>query len=141
MAYHNGKGKQFSKDYQPPVKWTEERALKVGQDLIDWLNAEEENMFYEEFLLIVNDYDLNLPKYLAGKFSSFYELLEKAKKIQELKLKKYGVFDKLNPSMTKFVLINNHGWTDRSEVKADVNIPNEISSVEIIRVNNENKGS
>ncbi len=120
MAYHNGKGKQFSKDYQPPIKWTEERALKVGHDLINWLNDEDENMFFEEFLLIVQDFDINLTGYLAKKFTSFSELLEKARTIQELKLKKFGVFDKLNPAMTKFVLINNHGWTDRNEVKAEI---------------------
>jgi len=120
MAYHNGKGKQFSKDYQPPTKWTEERALKVGNNLINWLNEEDENIFFEEFLLINQDFDTYLTSYLSHKFTSFFNLLQKAKDIQELKLKKFGIFDKLNPSMTKFVLINNHGWTDRNEVNAEI---------------------
>jgi hypothetical protein len=42
-------------------------------------------------------------------------LLEKAQKIQEIKLKKFGAFDKLNASIAKFCLINLHGWKDKTE--------------------------
>ena len=42
-------------------------------------------------------------------------LLEKAQKIQEIKLKKFGAFDKLNASITKFCLINLHDWKDKTE--------------------------
>ena len=108
-------GKQFSKEYQPQQKWTEKKALKVANDLIKWLKAEDENLFYEDFLYIENDYYSELIAYLSNKFTSFLKLIEKAKYIQEIKLKKFGVFDKLNASMTKFTLINNHGWKDKSE--------------------------
>jgi len=109
-------GKQFSSTYQPPTKWTEKKALEVAESLIIWLKADDENIFYEDFLYIENDYYSNLIKYLSKKFTSFYELIEKAKKIQEIKLKKFGVFDKLNATMTKFTLINNHNWKDKQEV-------------------------
>lgn len=108
-------GRQFSTEYQPQEKWTEERALKVANDLIDWLKTEDENMFFEEFLYLNNDYYPNLIKYLSNKFTSFCELIRKAKKIQEVKLMKFGCFDKLNASMTKFTLINNHNWKDKNE--------------------------
>jgi len=114
-------GKQFSKEYQPKEKWTEQKALQLGNDLIAWLkeeNAEGEdkgNIFYEEFLVIERDLYLDLIRYLKDKFTSFYELIEKAKKIQEIKLVKYGVGDRLNATMTKFTLTNNHGWKDRIE--------------------------
>lgn len=118
-------GKQFSKDYQPAEKWTEKVSLKFANDLLDWMNAEDENIFFDDFLFNVanpKDYGKNnriypqLIDYLCNKFSSFLKLIEIAQKKQEIKLKKFGVFDKLNASMTKFTLINNHGWTDASKI-------------------------
>lgn len=114
-------GKQFSKDYQPQEKWTEQKALQLGNELIDWLKAKDAdgedkgNMFYEEFLVIERDLYPDLIRHLRDKFTSFYELTEKAKRIQEIKLVKYGVGDRLNATMTKFTLTNNHGWTDSTK--------------------------
>ena len=114
-------GKQFSSEYQPEEKWTEKKALKLGNDLINWLKKDEEHIFYREYLTIVNDFEETLTSRLAHKFSSFKKLLSRAKKIQEIKLMKYGVFDKLNAQMTKFTLINNHGWSDRKEIVVEKN--------------------
>jgi len=113
-------GKQFSSTYQPQEKWTEQKALEVGNNLIKWLKSEDEHMFFEEFLYIDNDFYRELISYLSGKFTSFSKLIEKAKKIQEVKLMKYGVLDKLNSTMTKFTLINNHNWKDRQEIDQKV---------------------
>ena len=110
-------GKKFSSEYQPEEKWTEERALSLGKELIEWLKEEgTENMFFEEFLVIKKDLYPELTSYLCNKFSSFSKLIAKAKKIQEIKLKKYGSGDVLNATITKFVLINEHEWKDKSEV-------------------------
>ena len=110
-------GKQFSSEYQPQEKWTEEKAIKLAQDLIAWLKVPgKDNMFFEEFLYIQNDYYVTIISYLSEKFTSFSNLIVKAKKIQETKLKKYGVADELNAAMTKFVLINEHGWKDKQEM-------------------------
>lgn len=114
-------GKQFSSEYQPEEKWTEQKATQLGNELIEWLKAknedgqDKENMFFEEFLVMEKDLDDSTIDYLCKKFSSFSELKEKAKKIQEIKLKKYGVVDRLNATMTKFVLVNNHNWKEKSE--------------------------
>lgn len=115
-------GKLFSSKYQPPEKWTEERALQLGNDLINWLKAKDEdgndkgNIFFEEFLTMEKDLYPELTKYLSDKFSSFFKLLEQAKKIQEIKLMKFGTTNQLNATMTKFVLINKHGWRDKQEI-------------------------
>lgn len=115
-------GKQFSKDYQPKEKWTEEKALKLGEELIEWLKMKNNdgedcgNIFYNEFLIIEKDLYEELISYLCKKFSSFLKLINKANKIQEIKLKKYGVGDRLNATMTKFVLINKHGWNDKQHI-------------------------
>jgi len=128
--------KKFSTDYQPKEKWTEASALSLGEDLILWLNKKDGdgedcgNMFYEEFLIIENDFYPDLIPYLKGKFKSFSYLLEKAKKIQEIKLMKYGVGDRLNATMTKFTLINNHKWTERTE--SDVKVTDTNFSIKDI---------
>jgi len=121
-------GKQFSSEYQPPEKWTEEKALALADELIEWLREKDEdgedkgNIFYEEFLIIEKDLYVDVIRYLTDKFSSFSERIKQAKKIQELKLQKYGVGDRLNASMTKFTLMNNHGWTDKSESKQKIQV-------------------
>jgi len=113
-------GKQFSSEYQPEEKWTEEKALELANALIAWQKESPVNMFWEEYLIMERDLYSDLISYLCGKFSSFSELIEKAKKIQEIKLKKYGTADKLNATITKFVLINEHAWKDKSELAGDI---------------------
>jgi len=108
--------KPFTSEYQPEEKWTEQKALNLGNELITWMKSNAVNLFWEEFLYIENDYYSDLISYLCGKFTTFSKLIERAKKIQEIKLKKYGTADKLNASITKFVLINNHNWRDKSEI-------------------------
>jgi len=108
-------GKQFSSEYQPEEKWTEKKALDLGKELIEWMHEKDENnqdkgnIFFEEFLIMVKDLYPELISYLCNKFSSFLKLIKKARKLQELKLYKYGVADRLNAQITKFVLINEHG--------------------------------
>ena len=115
-------GKQFSKDYQPDESWTEKKALELGNQLLDWQKEVDEkgndkgHIFWEEFFVIKNDYYPELPSYLSIKFTSFLKLIGRAKKIQEIKLVKYGVADRLNASMTKFCLINHHGYTDKQSM-------------------------
>lgn len=120
-------GKQFSSDYQPPEKWTEETTTELGNDLLNWLDEKDGkgndkgNIFVIDFLASKR-LSKSLPGYLSGKFTSFSELLERAKTIQEAKLIKYGVADRLNASMTKFCLMNHHGYSDKSENKTDLKI-------------------
>jgi len=115
-------GKQFSSEYQPGEKWTEAKALQLADDLITWQKQKPVNIFWDEYLVMERDLYPKLISYLSKKFTSFFRLLEKAKKIQEIKLKKYGTADKLNASITKFVLINEHGWKDKQEIVADVKV-------------------
>lgn len=116
-------GKQFSSEYQPAEKWTEEKALQLGNDLIDWMKENEINMFWEEYLVMERDLYPELIAYLSNKFTSFLKLIGKAKKVQEIKLKKYGTADKLNATITKFVLINEHGWKDKQQIDTTITIP------------------
>lgn len=116
-------GKQFSKEYQPDKElWSEDLSLLFLNDLIAWIKEADENIFVEDFIFLSCDetrYKGNiyagLPNYLCTKFSSCSKLYERAIAMQKAKLVKYGVMDKLNAAMTKFTLINNHGWRDKNE--------------------------
>lgn len=124
-------GKPFEKGNKAAQKWTEEIALKFGNDMLKWMEEEDENIFFEEFVYmkaVATDYHPtvkiypDLINYLKDTFSAFFVLYKKAEKLQEIKLKKFGCFDKLNASMTKFTLINNHGWKERIENEGGINI-------------------
>lgn len=115
-------GKQFSSEYQPKEKWTEKKAIELGEEMLNWLTDKkhEGNIFFEDFLIIEKGYYPELISYLTKKFTSFLKLIEKAKKIQEIKLYKFGIADRLNATMTKFVLINEHGKvSDNSKIQTE----------------------
>ena len=126
-------GKQFSSEYQPKEKWTEDKALELGKGLIEWISSStKDNVFFEEYLVINEGLYPQLIKYLSDKFSSFSKLIERAKKIQELKLIKYGIADDLNATMTKFVLTNHHEYSERKETTVIQNEP--LTELKIVTV-------
>jgi hypothetical protein len=118
-------GKQFSSEYQPNKEiWTESKGNEFFNELIDWLIEDDENVFLNDFLYftympnhkeVSRTHFNNLPSQLKEKFSSCRELYGTALKMQETKLVKFGVFDRLNANMTKFVLTNCHGWKENKE--------------------------
>lgn len=92
-----------------PKKWTKQKLIKLGNELIEWLNEHPTNIFFQDFLN-----QKGLYKHLISEQNcdEFNELIKRAKSIQEIKLIKYGTFSKLNSTMTIFVLKNHHGYTD-----------------------------
>lgn len=121
-------GKQFSKDYQPEEKWTEKKALRLGEDMINWLILKDNegkdvgNILFEEFLVIEQKLYPEIISYLKDKFTSFLKLYELAKKIQEVKMSKYGLADRLNSGMCKFLLSATHGLKEKSEIDQNTSI-------------------
>lgn len=104
----------FEKGNKAAEKWTEEKALALGYELLEWMK-QPMNIFFEEFLIIENDYYAELIAYLSSKFPSFLKVIDRAKKIQELKLQKHATLKDTDTGMTKFILINRHDWKDKSE--------------------------
>jgi len=115
-------GKQFEKNNQAALKWTEKEALKFGNDLLNWMQSEDENIFFDDFIYLKNhngkyagEIYVDLPAYLGKKHSSFLDILKKCRKIEETKLKKFSAFDKLNASIAKFLLSAEYGLTDKTQ--------------------------
>lgn len=128
-------GVMFEKGNKAAEKWTEERALAFGNEMLDWMTSADENIFFDEFIFLIApelpDYDdvsirVDTPAYLANKYPSFSNLLERGRKIQETRLRKFGAFDKLNASIVKFLLSAEHGLSEKSIIESnnttDINI-------------------
>lgn len=117
----------FQKGNKAAEKWTEERAYNFGIEILNWMDSADENIFFEEFIFLIApkleayadmSIRVNTPAYLANKFESFSNLLERARKTQEIRLKKFSSFDKLNVSMAKFLLSAEHGLSEKSRVES-----------------------
>lgn len=117
-------GVKFEKGNNAAEKWTEKEALRFGNDLISWMQSEDENIFFDDFIYLQDHKGkyagkiyAELPSYLAKKFSSFLNILNICRKIEETKLKKFSAFDKLNASISKFLLSAKYGYTEKTESK------------------------
>lgn len=115
---------KFTDGNKAAEKWSEDEALRLGNNLIDWLREADENIFFEDFIYL-QSHDFSgkvypeVLAYLSNKFPSFLNLLGKAKKIEEIKIKKFSAFDKLNSTISKFLLSANHGYKERSDITTD----------------------
>ena len=103
-----------------PVIWTEEKILQLGQELIDWLKADEDNIWFERFLYEEKDLYPQLIGEMTGKYEKFAELIKKAKKIQESKLVDGTLKMGLNPTMAIFVLKNHYQYTDKQQTEITI---------------------
>jgi hypothetical protein len=117
-------GKKFEVGNKSAEKWTEDKAIELGEELLEWISEETsdptERMFMNGFFLIKKKIATSTVTLLANKFSSFRHLYEEAKKISEYKLAMHGTGDRLNAQMTKFVLQNNHNWTDKKDIQQTI---------------------
>ena len=109
-------GVRFEANNKAAEKWTEKAALIFGNDLLDWMRAEDENIFFDDFIYLqdhkgkyAGEIYADLPAYLAKKYTSFLDILEKCKVIEKTKLKKFSAFDKLNAGIAKFLLSAEYG--------------------------------
>lgn len=116
-------GVRFTAGNKKAEKWTEEAALLFGNDLLNWMRAEDENIFFDDFIYLQDhtgkypgEVYADLPAYLAKKYLSFFDLLEKCRIIEKTKLKKFSAFDKLNASIAKFLLSAEYGLKEKSDV-------------------------
>lgn len=97
-------------------KWTEESLLKLGNELLEWLKSPK-NIFFEKFLIEYDLYGTMLGTY-TEKYPSFSQLISRAKKIQEYKIVEGAIVKDFDSGMTKFMLINNHGYvSDKQQIE------------------------
>jgi hypothetical protein len=105
------------KDNDNAKVWDFEKAKKLFTELIEWMRADLQNIFIVSFLsekglhkstltYLVEHYDMN---------SELSEMAKVADTMQEAKLVDLGFKGVGNPTITIFILKNNHGYKDKFE--------------------------
>jgi hypothetical protein len=104
-----------------PIEWTEERIEVKTKALEKWI-ANPENYFFTKYL-VEQDLDAKQVERLCQKSARFCQTVEKAKKVQELRLVEMAVSKKGDGNFIKFVLQNKAGWRDKTEISGDAANP------------------
>jgi hypothetical protein len=113
------KGNQYACDHgqgapkQYTQEWLEQEAIEFKQ----WMQRED-SVFFKSFAVERGYHPNRLAEFAEGSevFAGVYHL---AKIWQEIRLVNYGLFNRTNCGMTKFVLANHHGYSERSQVSGD----------------------
>lgn len=94
-------------------RWDEENALKLGEELMEWLTDEGsyyENVYFQRFLMINKSLGHNTINYLCNKFDSFRDYIREAKRIQEVKISEGALNQKFAASPAIFQLKAKFGY-------------------------------
>jgi hypothetical protein len=103
-----------------PLIWTEEKVLQLGEELIEWLKASDENIWFERFLYEVKDLYPQFISEMKQKYPKFSELIKRAKKIQENKIVDGTFKHNINATMAIFVLKNHYQYTDKQQTELTI---------------------
>lgn len=114
-------------------KWTIEESQKFIDSVYDYVNDNKDCSSLTEALTELGQYD-DLLKYLDDKFKDIvFRSIKKAKDIIKQRIITKGLTNKYNPTMSIFILKNNHDMKDKTEtdvvVKQDLS---ELSTKELI---------
>lgn len=116
----NEKG-QFIPGNTAALKWTEEKALELAQQLIDWMKSEQKNFLMGDFL-IEHDLYADLIADLSGKYPRFAEHIARAREIEAHRIQKFALTNNLNPGMAQWVLAVNHGKHNVQKQELDTKV-------------------
>lgn len=104
-----------------PVKYTKEFIEKEADAFIVWMQVPL-NFYFKEFATSRGYHPNRLQEFAEQneKFSGAYKM---AQALQEIKVVKGGMMNAYNSSITKFVLANCHGWSDKQQLSGDAANP------------------
>jgi len=117
------KGNKFAvgHDKNGPDKYTDEWIEKEAQAFLDWMEKPG-NLFIKSFA-VERGYHPNRLQEFAEKNNVFSGVYLRAKAWQEGKLVKGGLLREYDSGMTKFVLVNHHGYKEKAEISGDSTNP------------------
>lgn len=117
------KGNQYAKGHGKgcPEKYSKDWIEQEAQHLKEWMQRED-SIFIKSFA-IERGYSPQRLTEFAEKNKVFSEVFKLTKHWQESKLINCGLFNKTNSGMTKFVLANHHGYTEKQQVSGDAANP------------------
>lgn len=101
-----------------PVEWTEEAAMALASALEAWMEEDEEHIFFQEYLAKHRIRNATIAN-LSSKYPEFQKIIKDLKVIQEYRINRLALKQKINPVMAIFLLKNHHGYTDKQEIKTE----------------------
>lgn len=110
-----------------PRRYSTKDIEKFADDLVVWMK--NESHFWLKDFCLERDID---PDYMAEwakeneRFNGAYRL---AKGLQESRIFQGSMQDTFNSSMSKFALMNCHGWADKSESKVSGDAANPLAFI------------
>ena len=113
------------------MKWTEEYVEELADDLVSWMESDETNLWYKDWALKKHIHVQRLSEW-ASKYPKFNDALNQAKAIQESRMTKEALTQKLNHTMCIFLLKCNHGYIDRQTVDQTVTKKTDRSELDAV---------
>lgn len=110
-----------------PRRYSQEDVEQYAEELVVWMK-DDSHFWFKDFCL-ERDIDPDLMAEWAkenGKFSGAYKL---AKGLQESRIFKGAMMDTFNSAMSKFALMNCHGWSDKTETKLSGDAVNPLAFI------------
>jgi len=104
-----------------PREWTDDLIEKEAEAFWDWLQLRT-SFWFEQFAIergYPDSYLITFSK-RNKKFRSVYEF---AKSWQKSRLVQGGLLNKFNSNITKLVLFNTCGWSDKQQISGDATNP------------------
>lgn len=96
-----------------PVKYTKEFIENEADLFLEWMQRPE-SIWYKDFAL-ERGYDPNLLSIWAKENDKFSGIYDRSQAWQQSKLIKGGLLNQFNSTITKLVLANTCGWTDKQQ--------------------------
>jgi hypothetical protein len=100
-----------------PKVWTKEKIEAEADAFLEWMK-DFKSLWYEDFALS-RGYDPDNLSLWAKENEKFAGVYKQSKAWQKSLLVKGGLLGKYNASITKLVLANTAGWTDRQQLSGD----------------------
>ena len=111
--------------------WNSKYALHEIEDfadrLLEWMEVED-HVFLGEFYTYYGLTGKDAPKF-ARRSERFRQAINLAKDIQEMKIAMGGLTRKYDASMCRFVLMNHHGYVNKTESKLSGDTQNPLACI------------
>jgi hypothetical protein len=101
------------------AKWSEEKAVKIGKELIEWMEEQQQNFWIRDFLLEHELYG-DVVSYLSEKYPPFSEYIARAKEIEASRIQKFAMMNQLNSGMAQWVLSVHHKLQNVQKTETEV---------------------